>query len=119
LWVVLFAGGTLGAGGLSWMSGILLSTKIAGVAHLIAWVRARMGNLRLSESWGFFGLGNLGLALFAAAFSFGFTVSGIHEAHAEVLGVFSATLAGSLALLVVISSQRSWAHMGRRIDPWI
>ncbi len=99
--------------------GLLLSLKIAALTHLIAWVRARSGNLRLGESWGFFGVANLAASLGAAALSIGIVVTGLGETHAELLGLFAAALGGSIVVLFFVSSQRSWAHMGRRIDPWI
>lgn len=118
LWVTIYAGSTKQDAPF-WLGGALLSAKLALLVHVIAWIRARTGHLRLGESWGLFGLKNLLLAMTAAALGFGFLVLGLTEAHRDLLGLFSATWAGALVLLILVGSQRSWAHMGRRTDPWI
>lgn len=119
LWASLFSGRNEAAPG-SWIvEGTLLSLKVAGIAHLIAWIRARSGHLRLSEAWGFFGLANLFVSLTAATLSVGLVVTGVAEAHAELFALFATALGGSMLVLLFVGSQRSWAHMGRRIDPWI
>jgi hypothetical protein len=53
------------------------------------------------------------------AMSFAATFLGLSSRHGELLGLFGLTLAVSSALLVFVSSQRSWAHRGRRVDLWI
>lgn len=118
LWVTLFGGQNGGADQVL-LAGILLSLKSAALAHVIAWVRARSGHLRLNESWGFFGVANLMASLMAASLSVGAVVTGIGDAHAELFALFAAALGASMLVLFFISSKRSWAHMGRRIDPWI
>ncbi len=119
LWVALFAGRNETAPDQVILGGTLLSLKVAAVAHLIAWIRARSGHLRLGESWGFFGVANLGVSVAAAALSVGLLVTGVGDAHAELFALFAGALGASLLVLLFVSSQRSWAHMGRRIDPWI
>jgi hypothetical protein len=119
LWVLLYLGATPEGGRGVLLTGALLSAKLALVAHCIAWVRARTGYLRLNESWGLCTVANLLVSIGAAAFGLGLLVFGLAERHAELLGLFSAALCTSLLLLLFVSSQRSWAHMGRRIDPWI
>jgi hypothetical protein len=119
LWVVLYAGapGTHAEHHLA--GGVLLSVKLAILAHSLAWVRARTGHLRLSESLGLFTWANLLLCTGAAAAQLGVLVFGFKERHAEILGLFSVTLCLSWIVLSFVTSQRSWAHMGRKSDPWI
>lgn len=119
LWVAIFAGENSFSSDQLLLSGVLLSLKIAGVAHVLAWLRARTGHLRLNESWGFFGAFNLVVSLGTAALGVGAIVTGIGDAHAELFALFAAALGASMLVLLFVSSQRSWAHMGRRIDPWI
>jgi NADH:ubiquinone oxidoreductase subunit H len=119
LWVAIFAGENSLSKDQLLLSGILLSLKIAGLAHVLAWLRARTGHLRLNESWGLFGAFNLVVSLGTAALSVGAVVSGIGDTHAELFALFAAALGASMLVLLLVSSQRSWAHMGRRIDPWI
>lgn len=119
LWTALFGGENGSSKDHVLLGGILLSLKVAGISHVISWVRARTGHLRLGESWGFFGVANLLVALVTATLCVGAIVTGIGDAHAELLGLFAAALAASMMVLLLVSSQRSWVHMGRRIDPWI
>lgn len=119
LWISIFAGGIVRPGDNVYLSAGLFCGKLALLIQGICWVRARMGGIRVGESWALFGSANLGLSLLGASLSLGTLVAGLRENHAEVLGLFAATLAASLVLFSLISSQRSWAHMGRRIDPWI
>jgi NADH:ubiquinone oxidoreductase subunit H len=119
LWIALFAGGPFQGASFPLVEGITLSIKIALLACGLAWVRARTGHLRMGESWGLFGAVNLCVSLILAGLSCGAAWIGLSDTHAEFLGLSSAALAVSLMILLVISSQRSWAHMGRRIDPWI
>jgi hypothetical protein len=119
LWVALFGGDNGASKDHVLLGGVLLSVKIAGISHGIAWMRARCGHLRLNESWGFFGVANLVVSLATAALSVGALITGLGDNHAELLALFAAALATSMLVLFFISSQRSWAHMGRRIDPWI
>lgn len=119
LWILLYLGASPEKPGNFWMSGALLSAKLALVVHAIAWVRARTGYLRLNESWGLCTVANMLVSIGAAALGLGLLVFGLADQHAELLGLFSAALCTSLLVLLFVSSQRSWAHMGRRIDPWI
>ncbi len=119
LWIAIFAGGISGRWENSLVSGALFSGKLAVSIQCLCWMRARSGGLRLGETWGLFGGANLGCAVVGTALSFGTLALGLREAHAEVLGLFAITLAACVMLLFVVSSQRSWGHMGRRIDPWI
>lgn len=119
LWVVLFFGRNESGSDQIVVGGTLLSLKVAAVAHVIAWIRARSGHLRLGESWSFFGVANLFASVAAAALSVGLVVTGVADAHAELFALFALALGASMLVLVLVSSQRSWAHMGRRIDPWI
>jgi hypothetical protein len=118
LWIVLFLGGA-GANPGSLLSGTLLSLKIALVAHALRWTQMRSGGLRLSESWSLFGLPQILVSAMVFAMSFAATFLGLSSRHGELLGLFGLTLAVSSALLVFVSSQRSWAHRGRRVDLWI
>lgn len=119
LWIAIFAGGPYQESAFPLISGVALSIKIALLAYGLAWVRARTGHLRMGESWGLFAAVNLGVSLLVAGLSWGAAWAGLSDTHAEFLGLSAASLAVSLVILLVISSQRSWAHMGRRIDPWI
>lgn len=119
LWIAIFAGGVEGQGESSVVSAALFSGKLALSIQGLCWIRARSGGLRLGETWSLFGGANLSFAVMGTALSFGTLALGVRERHAEVLGLFAITLAASAALLFLVSSQRSWSHMGRRIDPWI
>jgi len=119
LWVVLYAGAPGGHSEHHLATGVLLSVKLAILAHSLAWVRARTGHLRLSESWGLFTWANLLVSIAAAAAQLGILVLGFKERHTEILSLFSVTLCLSFFLLSFVTSQRSWAHMGRKSDPWI
>lgn len=119
LWIALFGGENGAAKDQVFLTGVLLSLKSAGLAHVIAWVRARSGHLRLNESWGLFGVANLLVSLIAAALGVGAVVTGMGDDHAELFALFATALGASMPVLLFVSSRRSWAHMGRRIDPWI
>lgn len=117
LWVLLFLGADTSEA--FWLKGALLSAKMALMVQVLSWVRARAGYVRLSESWGLFGLTNIFAAVVLTSLSLGLTFTGIADSQAELLRVVALSSALATALLLAISTRRSWAHMGRRIDPWI
>jgi hypothetical protein len=119
LWIALFFGGAEGAGASGVLAGALFSLKLALLAHALSWAQNRMGYLRLSESWSLLGWPQLLMSCVAAGLGVTSTFFGFGSRHAELLALFALALTTSSAILVLVSSQRSWAHPGRGIDLWI
>lgn len=119
VWIVAFLGAAQGGTPGGFIAGALLSTKIAAVAHALRWAQAQGGGLRLSESWSLFGLTQILLSMLLFFLGFSGNFLGFSSRHSEALGLFAVALALASALLFFISSQRSWAHAGRRVDLWI
>lgn len=118
LWVTLFAG-SLNESDSAVISGLFLAGKFTVVVRLLCEVRARTGQVRLGESGPLSVRLSWGLAVVAVLLgSTQFFVQGALIPY-EWLEVLALSAGLAFAALLVVSSQRSWTHMGRRSDPWI
>lgn len=119
IWVVLFLGGTQGITPASWLAGVVLSVKLAVALAAVFGLRSAVGQLRSSESFGFWGPG-----LFACTFAgAGLFALNLHVAafdtHLPLLRQGVTILAVSSLVLLGLSASRTLGHTGRSADPWI
>ncbi len=119
LWLALFGGATLGASSAGLGAGVLLSLKLALLISLVSLARARMGHLRVGESWGLFSGTQLLWAIIFAMMGFISNFSGYSDQYSELLGLLALAFSISLATIALVARSLSWSGMGRRVDPWI
>ena len=119
LWVVLFLGGAEGVGARSALGGLLLSAKTALVLALVFWLRGRLGQLRLAESWGLWNRGALLLAAAGALLYWGSVWTGFGDLYVASITTGMRWLLVASCVFVGLAIPRAIAHSGRTADPWI
>ncbi len=103
----------------AWLGAALLSGKFALLARLLAELRTRTGRMRLFESGGLSVKLSFGLCVAAGLLGGAqFALHGVLVPY-EWLQLVALTLSTAVVFLAVVSSPRSWAHSGRKSDPWI
>jgi len=119
IWVVLFLGGTQGITPASWLAGVVLSVKLAVALAAVFGLRSAVGQLRSSESFGFWGPG-LFACTFAGAGLFALNLYvAAFDTHLPLLRQGVTILAVSSLVLLGLSASRTLGHTGRSADPWI
>jgi len=119
VWVVLFLGGTQGITPASWLAGVVLSVKLAVALAAVFGLRSAVGQLRSSESFGFWGPG-LFACTFAGAGLFALNLYvAAFDTHLPLLRQGVTILAVSSLVLLGLSASRTLGHTGRSADPWI